>query len=291
MSVERIRLISGRTVALHRVAEGDGPTVVFNHAAPGSGVFDPDPAETARRGITLLAVDRPGYGDSEPLEGDEFSTVDRLADDLAEVLDGLGIRAACVAGWSAGGRVALALGARRPDLVHRVCAVATPAPDEEVPWYPGDIRGGLEQMRGLPAGQVQAILKEQMGGMLPAEPRSKEALALVGAGDADAETLSRDGVADRLGDMMAVAFRQGIGGMTTDIAGYALKPWGFQPADVKRKALLVYGGADRGVGSRHGRWWQAHLPDARLEMVPAAGHLVVVPMWGRILSFLGSGRG
>ena len=289
MTVERIRLRAGRTVALHRIAEGDGPTVVFNHAAPGSGAFDPDPAESAGRGITLLAVDRPGYGDSEALEG-EFSTVDRAADDLAEVLDGLATGPVGVAGWSAGGRVALALAARRPDLVHRVCVVATPAPDEEVPWYPDEIRPGLEQMRGLPADQVQEILKEQMGGMLPADPRAKEALALVGAGDADAGVLSQEGVAARLGEMLAGAFRQGIGGMTTDIAGYALQPWGFEPSDVRRKTLLLYGGADQGVPSRHGRWWQSLLPDARLELVPGAGHLVVVPMWGRALSFLGAGR-
>jgi pimeloyl-ACP methyl ester carboxylesterase len=290
MNVEPIRLRSGRTVALHRVAEGGGQTVVFNHAAPGSGAFDPDPAETARRGITLLAVDRPGYGDSEPLDGDAFSTIDLLADDLAEVLDGLATGPVGAAGWSAGGRVALALAARRPDLVHRVCVVATPAPDEEVPWYPDEIREGLHQMRGLPAGQVQAILEEQMAGLLPADPRSREALGLVGVGDADAGTLSRDGVADRLGEMMTGAFRQGIGGMTTDIAGYALKPWGFEPADVHCKTLLLYGGADHGVPARHGRWWRSHLPAARLEMVPDAGHLVVVPMWGRVLSFLGSGR-
>jgi pimeloyl-ACP methyl ester carboxylesterase len=289
MTVERVRLESGRTVALHRIADGDGQTVVFNHAAPGSGAFDPDPAETARRGITLLAVDRPGYGDSEPMEADQFSTVDRAADDLAEVLDGLGIRAAGVCGWSAGGRVALALAARRPDLVHRVCVVATPAPDEEVPWYPSGIREGLAQMRGMPADRVQAILAEQMGGMLPADPRSTEAFALVGAGD-DAGILARDGVVDRLGEMLAGAFRQGIAGMTTDIAGYALKPWGFEPEDVRRKTLLLYGGADPGVGSRHGRWWQARLPTARLEMVPDAGHLVIVPMWGRALAFLGADR-
>ncbi len=112
----------------------------------------------------------------------------------------------------------------------------------------------------------------------------------MGAGDADAATLSRDGVVDRLGEMLAGAFRQGTGGMTTDIAGYALHSWGFEPSDVNRKTLLLYGGADQGVGSRHGRWWQARLPDARLEMVPDAGHLVIVPMWGRALSFLGSGR-
>ena len=55
------------------------------------------------------------------------------ADDLAGVLDCLPVERVGVVGWSAGGRVALALAARRPDLVDRVVVLATPAPDEEVP--------------------------------------------------------------------------------------------------------------------------------------------------------------
>jgi pimeloyl-ACP methyl ester carboxylesterase len=83
-----VRVRDGRCVALYRLAEGDGArTVVFCHAAPGSGAFDPEPTHTSARAVSLLAVDRPGYGRSEPVDADEWATVSGAADDVADVLD------------------------------------------------------------------------------------------------------------------------------------------------------------------------------------------------------------
>jgi hypothetical protein len=41
---------------------------------------------------------------------------------------------------------------------------------------------------------------------------------------------------------------------------------------------------------RHGRWWQSHIAGSRLETVPGAGHLLIIPMWKRVLSFLAPGK-
>ncbi|MEO8274003.1 MAG: hypothetical protein ABI620_08045 [Chloroflexota bacterium] len=60
----------------------------------------------------------------------------------------------------------------------------------------------------------------------------------------------------------------------------------FDPAAVRAKTLLVYGGDEPGAESAHGRWWQRHLPDARLEMTPDPGAILVRDRWARILSFL-----
>jgi pimeloyl-ACP methyl ester carboxylesterase len=68
---------------------------------------------------------------------------------------------------------------------------------------------------------------------------------------------------------------------------------GQPPVDVggvTAKTLLLFGSDDERTGSRHGRWWQTHLPDARLEMVPSGRHDLVGPMWGRITSFVAPGR-
>jgi RNA polymerase sigma-70 factor (ECF subfamily) len=126
--------VDGRRVAVHTVAEGGRKTVVWCHGAPGAGNFDPDPAATRARDVTLIGVDRPGYGGSDPMAGGQWCTVGRAADDLAEVLRRRGDGPAGVVGWSSGGRVAMALAARHPELVDRVAVVATPAPDENVPW-------------------------------------------------------------------------------------------------------------------------------------------------------------
>src|SRR5688500_6193230 len=103
---EMMMLASGRKVAVHRLAEREGGrTIVFCHAAPGAGNFDPNPTETAKRPVTLLAVDRPGYGMSEAVAEETWASVGIAADDLAEVLRQMNVKQVGAAGWSAGGRV------------------------------------------------------------------------------------------------------------------------------------------------------------------------------------------
>jgi pimeloyl-ACP methyl ester carboxylesterase len=278
---------AGRRVAIHRTTTGDEEdrVVVLCHSAPGAGMFDPDPAETRARNVALLSVDRPGYGGSSPAAADGWATVASAADDLATVLEGLHLERVGVAGWSAGGRVALALAARHPDLVDRVAVLATPAPDAEVPWIARRPREVLERLRGVPPDQAHAELDKRLGPVLPEDPRSPEALWLLGASSADDAALRADGAQARLGEMLRAAFAQGTRGLAADIAGYCLQPWGFEPEAVQAKTLLLYGSRDPLADPRHGRWWESRLPDATLEVVPA-GHLLVVPMWARVLAHL-----
>jgi pimeloyl-ACP methyl ester carboxylesterase len=288
---EILTLDSGRKIALYRLAEGNGKrTVVFCHAAPGAGNLDPNPEETVKRKITLISVDRPGYGESEPVSGDAWGSVAAAADDLAEVLQKMNVAPPVgVVGWSAGGRVALALAARRPELVDRVVIAATPAPDEAVPWIPEEQKQGLEALRPLPPSEVHRQLAAQFAPML-ANPSDEGLLSLLGKSSADDAVLAMPYVSDRLNSMLEAAFAQGAIGMAADIAGYGLRPWGFEPAEVQAKTLCLYGSKDPVAGSRHGTWWQKNLPQARLEMVPGSGHLLIFPMWHRVLSFLAPQR-
>jgi pimeloyl-ACP methyl ester carboxylesterase len=263
---------NGRTVAVHDLtpdAPAGAPVVLLCHAAPGSGAFDPDPAATAAHGVRLLSLDRPGYGASDPV-GDAFATVGDAADDaaalLAEVLpDGA---TAGVAGWSAGGRVALALAARHPGLVGRVAAIGTPAPDEEVPWYGDENRAMVEALRGLPPRAATAALTAALA-TLPVDPDGL--LALAGVADADAAVLTPP---------------------VRDLVGYTLADWGFTPPQVAADVLLAYGADDERVPPAHGEWYRDRLPSAELQVWPGVGHLVVVPAWGRVLEHLrGAGAG
>src|SRR5438105_4525580 len=58
----------------------------------------------------------------------------------------------------------------------------------------------------------------------------------------------------------------------------------FALSHITAKTLLLFGAKDPHTGSRHGAWWQKHLPDARLEMAPQGGHELLEPMWKRVLS-------
>jgi pimeloyl-ACP methyl ester carboxylesterase len=291
-ATHQIHRPDGRRVAVHDLtpdAPAGAPVVLLCHAAPGSGVFDPDPEATAARGIRLVSLDRPGYGGSDPVRDGAFATVDGAAEDAAALLETVlePGAAAAVAGWSAGGRVALALAARRPDLVSRVAVIGTPAPDEEVPWIPEENRAGVQALRGVPATVAHEALTAAFDPMLAALSGDAR-FGLVGIDEADGPVLAEPGVADRVRAMLDEALAQGGAGMVADIAGYTLRPWGFDPVDVKASVLLGYGSADH-IGRAHGLWWQRALPDARLDMVAGAGHLVVVPLWESLLAFLCQG--
>jgi pimeloyl-ACP methyl ester carboxylesterase len=217
--------------------------------------------------------------------------VGSAADDIAAALDALHVERVGVAGWSAGGRVALALAARRPDLVDRVAVVATPAPDEEVPWIDPEQRDLLERLGTLEPEVAHAELANRLRSLVPSDPFSDDALWLLAAeGTSDKAALRSPGVRNRLGEMLRAAFAQGATGLAADILGYCLQPWGFEPEEVEAKTLLLYGSRDPIAGPRHGRWWHERLPDARLELAPDAGHLVLLSLWSRALTHLAPER-
>jgi pimeloyl-ACP methyl ester carboxylesterase len=279
---------SGRTVAVHDLtpnAPAAAPVVLLCHSAPGSGLFDPDPAATAVAGVRLISVDRPGYGGSAPVK-DGFATIGLAADDAAAVLADLlpAGATAGVAGWSAGGRVALALAARNPELVGRVGVIAAPAPDEEVPWYGDENRAMVDALRGLPPAEAVAQLTAMFEGLL-AGAGDEALLGLAGVADADADVLTAP-VRERLRAMLSAATAQGVTGMVADLAGYTLGDWGFRPSQVAADVLLAYGADDERVPPAHGEWYRDRLPSAQLQLWPGVGHLVVVPAWGRVLEHL-----
>jgi pimeloyl-ACP methyl ester carboxylesterase len=288
--IHLVELEDGRRVGVRRLVEGDtGRVLVLCHPAPGAGTLNPDPEQTWARGVTLLGADRPGYGRSDPLPGDRWSSVSAAAADLESVLDRTSGGPVGVAGWSAGGRVALALAARRPDLVDRVVVFGTPAPQDEVPWLPPEQQAMLDSLRGLSPGVVHAALREQLGQLVAPTATAGDVLSLLSVSPADETALARPGVRERLEVMLDAAFSQGIEGLVSDLAGYCMQPWGFEPQAVKAKTLLLYGSRDPVAGLRHANWWQKRLPDARVEMTPGAGHLLIFLRWERALSHLAPG--
>lgn len=272
--------------------EGAEQVLVLAHSAPGSSDFDPDPDATAGHGVRLLSFDRPGYGASALLTDLDAAgkgagaSPEQAAADIAEYLAAAGIASVCAAGWSAGGRVALALSANYPGLVERVAVIATPAPDDAVPWVSEENRAALEALAALPLAEAVRSLSASLEAALGAAPSPEALLGMLGAGETNTSILDAPGVRGRLDRMLERAVAQGTLGMAADLIGYGVQEWGFAVEDVVSPTLLLYGAEDVVVGRRHAEWYATRLPDSRLEFVPGRGHLLAIPEWERVLTFL-----
>lgn len=274
--------------------------VVFCHPAPGAGGFDPDPPVTSSWGVHVVSPDRPGYGSSTPLPDARRPTIARWADDLAEYVEfvvelaretGVApVHQVGVVGWSAGGRVALALAARHPGLVDRVAVVASPAPDAAVRWIPPELAQLTADLRELPLPAAKQRLRATLQAQVPKDVAGVDLLA---QGEADLALLERPGLRGRLQRMQQHAYDQGTIGFADDLLASADEDWGFDLEAVRAPVLLVYGARDTVVPSAHGRWYRAQLrrASATLTVVPRAGHLVIAPAWERILQHVDPSHG
>src|SRR6478735_7076249 len=123
------RLTTGRTEAsmveqqlgvegaeLHVDVEGEGPPVVLVHGLGLSGALWSRFCDAFETGRTLVRVDLRGTPRSRELERTEL-TLARWAEDLAAVVEQLGLERPAFVGHSLGASVALKLALERPDLV------------------------------------------------------------------------------------------------------------------------------------------------------------------------------
>lgn len=141
--------------------EGAGPPVLMLH----SGICDrrmwrPQVLAlgTAHR---LVCPDLRGFGET-PLPPEEYSH----ADDLAGLLDHLGIERASVVGSSLGGRVALELAAQHPQRVARLVLLC---PAYRLPLSAAAAAFGAEESRLLESGQFDSAIAHSVSAWLGPE--------------------------------------------------------------------------------------------------------------------------
>src|SRR3954447_8704087 len=116
----------------------EGPVVVLLHGCPDTRhVAVGGDAAARRAGVRLVALNRPGYGRSDPAP----TTHGSVAEDVAAAVRAMGHQRFAVLGMSVGGQYALACAARHPDRVTAVAAVATPGvvPAMDPPWHRDDL--------------------------------------------------------------------------------------------------------------------------------------------------------
>ncbi|MCX8568507.1 MULTISPECIES: alpha/beta hydrolase [Hyphomicrobiales] len=114
---------------LHHQIQGEGPPLVLLHGAfmTIETNWSSSLGELARSN-KVIAVELQGHG--RTADRDSGLSYETMADDVAGLLDRLGVQKASVMGYSMGGNVALQMALRHPDRVERIVAVSAAASDK-----------------------------------------------------------------------------------------------------------------------------------------------------------------
>jgi pimeloyl-ACP methyl ester carboxylesterase len=232
----RVRLTDGRTLACLQLGDPAGPPVLYFHGYPGSRL-EARIAATAvgRLGLRLLAVDRPGFGQSTFQPG---RTVGAWAADVAALADQLALGRFSVVSISGGAPYALACAAMLSDRLERIALLC--------PLGPLDVADGragmLLQDRLLLALAAHApLLARGVVRMLvhwmrqDAERYIKFMLA--GMMSPDRDLFADPGYHSLMKESSSEALRQGGRGPAWELMLIA-RPWDFQLQDVRLSVSL-----------------------------------------------------
>jgi pimeloyl-ACP methyl ester carboxylesterase len=272
--VPDLSMPDGRTLRVHEAGAAEGPVVLVHQGTPMSGrLYEPHMRDAEKRGIRLLAYDRPGYGGSSPAP--DRSVADAAADSAA-LADALGIERFAVWGISGGGPHALACAALLPDRVVATASLASIAPidAEGLDWLAGMGEMNLEEFAATRQGPeaLEAYLEPQARESVTAEGLLEGLRSLLT--DVDAAVLTGD-LGEYLAANMGEATEQGVAGWRDDDLAFD-KSWGFSLSDIRVPVLLWHGEHDLFVPLAHGRWLAAHIPNVDARISDTDGHLTLM---------------
>lgn len=291
MEPRQVRLADGRALTVDDVGDPDGTPVLYLHGTPDSRLArHPDDGVTAAAGVRLLAVDRPGYGASDPLPPGTPPAA--FADDVGRLLDALDVNRCAVLAWSGGSMAGLAVAAGQADRVTGLGIAAGLVPRQA--YDDRDVRAAAPDrldLHGLADNLPPGELGETVAPLLAPYPCD---LALAAEHQreqrdaaAAAELATVPGALATMAAALSEGVRAGLAGVAADVEAVN-RPLAVDLAAIRGPVRLWWGADDTVTPPAFGAWYAAHLAGATLEVVPGAGHYLPLTRWADILGTLAS---
>jgi pimeloyl-ACP methyl ester carboxylesterase len=278
-----IALADGRRLSWHEFGDLDGSPVVYTAGTPVSGLGGANydkPAQAA--GLRWICPDKPGYGASDY---HRHRSLTSWGDDLAVLVDHLGLDRFALAGESGGAPFTLAAAHRFADRVSVVALIAAGGP-----MGPAERAGMMMSARVMNwlarnAPALNTVRVAAMRRSLASPQRHERVLnramaATPDAAHAAALRIEFEAVAD--------ALRQGSRATVQELA-LIKRRWTFPLSEVSTPVHLWHGARDRNAPIAFAHRLARELPDAFVHVSDTSGHDVGLDRSGEVMSVLASG--
>ena len=268
-----VRLRGGRSIGLAEYGSRTGMPILWFHGTPGGRRQIPPLARrlASEQGVRLVALQRPGMGDSTP---HLYRSVLEWADDVGEIADQLGIDRFGLVGLSGGGPYVLACAHRMPRRVVAGAILGGVAPARGPDAPHGGAVGFAAQNRLL-----LRVLREPLARILwvtsaALRPLASQAfdVAIKVLPSGDQDVMGRSEMKRMFIEDILHATRYQMHAPVYDLILFTRR-WGFSPRDVRVPIRLWHGDADNLVPLAHAQHLAEIIPDAELQVRPREGHL------------------
>ena len=280
----------GRRLAVEVWGAPDGVPVFLLHGTPGSR-FGPRPREAFlhRAGVRLIAYDRPGYGESDRLDG---RSVAHAAADVAAIADALGLDRFAVLGRSGGGPHALACAALLGRRVLRAAVLVGLAPRDAdgLDWYAGMTQANVSAYLTAEAGPLALTSRIEVdAGIIRRDPVSNLPFQHPDLPESDRRVVADFGIRSMLVSNFAEALKTSGLGWVDDALSF-ITAWGFDPGEIDLPVLLWHGADDVFSPVGHTLWLAERIQKSTLVVKPGTAHFGAVTVIPQVLSWLAGRR-
>ena len=284
MTIDQRLASLGDDVTDHRLTRPDGRVVAWSESGDPAGLpllrvpgtpgsrfsIRANRAPWVERGLRVITTERPGYGASTRLEGRTFV---EHSEDVAAILDRIGIEALPVYGASGASPHILDFAYRHPDRVTAATILVGAAPLE-----PDEAEQMIDlnalEYRLINEGRIDEVWRvtSEVRDQIMADPLGGFRAAMESSTTADLAIID-DPIWQR-GFVVALveALSQGPGGWFDE--GLAIHaPWGIDLASIQTDVTWWHSDGDRNAPLSAARRVVDVLPNARLRVWADAGHL------------------
>lgn len=264
---EILTTATGRRIGWHARGPRDGAPVLWIHGWPGCRLEQrvvPDEA-LLRAGVRLVSVDRPGYGNTDPLHAPRS----HKALDILAVCDALGLERFSVIAFSAGGSHALSLAAIAPDRVERLVLASALVPHDY------DLRSHDEDeaLALFRAGRTPALetFRTERREMILDDPVGVLTTIVPSFGERERAWYGQPWVREVYEANLREAFRPGIEGDIEDCLT-RVEPFDIDVSTIACAVRATHGSADTATPLATVERVLAHIRDANLIALDGMEH-------------------